>query len=167
VALHVFTPTERLWGVAALAFGSVGIALVSQYQFDMLPCPWCILQRLIFIVIGVVSLAAALVPSRLPRIGLAGLATAFCVAGMAAALYQKLVASKLQSCAMTLADRLIDTLGVESWWPWLLAVQGSCADAAVDLLGLPYELWALALFGMLGVLLVTVIGRLVRSPPAL
>jgi protein dithiol:quinone oxidoreductase len=167
LALHVFTPTERLWGVAGLAFGSVGIALVSQYQFDMLPCPWCILQRLIFILIGVVCVAAALLQARAPRLSLAGVATALCVAGMAAALYQNIVASKLQSCDLTFADRLINGLGVERWWPWLLSVQGSCADAAVELLGMPYELWALGLFGALGVVLVTVIARLVRARPAI
>lgn len=158
--LHVFTAVERLWGVAALALLSVGVALVSQYQYDMRPCPWCILQRLIFLVIAAVCIVAALVRSRPLRIGLSGLGVLLCLAGMAAAIYQKLVASKLESCALTLADRILNALGVEAWWPWLLAVQGSCADAAVDLLGLPYELWSLALFGVLGVLLVTTVGRL-------
>lgn len=158
--LHVFSAVERLWGVAILALLSVVIALVSQYQFDMRPCPWCILQRLIFLIVAAVCIVAALVRTRAVQVGLAGLGVLLCLAGMAAALYQKLVASKLESCAMTLADRILNALGVESWWPWLLSVQGSCADAAVNLLGLPYELWSLALFGVLGVLLVTTIGRL-------
>lgn len=163
MALHTFSVTERLWGVAALAFASVGIALVSQYRFEMLPCPWCILQRLLFLVVGAVCVVAALLRGRGPRLVLVALALATCVAGMAAALYQKLVASKLQSCALTLADRILTTLGVESWWPWLLSVQASCADAAVTLLGLPYELWSGALFGVLGLVLVTAMARLVRG----
>lgn len=158
--LHAFSPTERLWGVAGLALFSVGVALVSQYQYDMRPCPWCILQRLLFLVVAAVCLVAALVRSRPARIGLAAVGVTVCVAGMAAALYQNLVASKLESCALTFADRILTALNVEAWWPWLLAVQGSCADGAVDLLGLPYELWSLALFGVLGVVLVTAIGRL-------
>lgn len=158
--LHVFSAVERLWGVAILALFSVGVALVSQYQYDMRPCPWCILQRLIFLVVAAVCIVAALSRSRALRIGLSMLGVLLCLAGMAAALYQNLVASKLESCALTLADRILTALGVEAWWPWLLAIQGSCADAAVDLLGLPYELWSLALFGVLGLVLVTAIGRL-------
>ena len=34
------------------SFGAVGAALVSQHVFDMQPCPWCVLQRLIFVAIG-------------------------------------------------------------------------------------------------------------------
>ncbi len=163
MALHAVTSTARLWIVAGLALVSVAIALVSQYQFGMQPCPWCILQRLMFLIVALVAVLAALVSVRLPRLALAAIGVALCVAGMAAALYQHLVASKLQSCALTLADRIINALGAESWWPWLLAIQGSCADAAVELAGLPYEFWALALFGMLGVILVTVIGRTARG----
>ena len=43
--------------VAALAFGGVAAALVSQHVYDMQPCAWCVLQRLVFIVIGLVALA--------------------------------------------------------------------------------------------------------------
>ena len=53
----------RLFGlVAGVALAGVGAALVSQHVFDMQPCPWCVLQRLIFVVIaaaaGVGALAA-------------------------------------------------------------------------------------------------------------
>ena len=37
-------------------FGAVGIALISQHAFDMPPCAWCVMQRLIYLVIGVVAL---------------------------------------------------------------------------------------------------------------
>jgi protein dithiol:quinone oxidoreductase len=160
----VYRATSRwLWGVALLAFGAVGVALVTQYALGMLPCPWCILQRLFFITIGLLAILAAVVP-RLPRLVASGLALALCVAGASAALYQKLVASKLQSCNLTLADRILTTLGVESWWPWLLSVQASCADAAVDLIGIPYEIWSLGLFVLLALALVSVLARTGRTP---
>ena len=46
--------TGRRWlvAMAAVCFAAVAAALVSQYAFDMQPCPWCILQRLIFVVSG-------------------------------------------------------------------------------------------------------------------
>ena len=149
--------TGRLWLVAGLALGSVGIALVSQYGFDMRPCPWCILQRLIFLVVAAVAILAAWVTAKVARMLLAAVAELLCTAGAVAALYQHFVASRLNSCDLTLADRILGALGAEQWWPWLLQVQASCADAAVDLLGVPYEFWSLGLFIILGLLLASVV----------
>ncbi|HNB47571.1 MAG TPA: disulfide bond formation protein B, partial [Burkholderiaceae bacterium] len=51
--------TPRLtWAAVALAcFGSVALAVFAQHRFDMQPCPWCVLQRVIFLAIGGVALA--------------------------------------------------------------------------------------------------------------
>ena len=40
---------------------AVAAALVSQYAFDMQPCPWCVLQRLLFVVMALVALPGLLV----------------------------------------------------------------------------------------------------------
>ena len=38
-----------LFAFAAIAaFAAVAAALVSQHAFGMEPCPWCVLQRLVF-----------------------------------------------------------------------------------------------------------------------
>ena len=34
--------------VAVVCVAALGAALVSQHVYDMQPCPWCVLQRLIF-----------------------------------------------------------------------------------------------------------------------
>ena len=39
----------RFIAIAALCLAAVGAALIAQYRFDMQPCPWCVLQRVIFI----------------------------------------------------------------------------------------------------------------------
>jgi hypothetical protein len=39
--------------IALVALAAVGAALVSQHRFGMEPCPWCVLQRLIFVGIAV------------------------------------------------------------------------------------------------------------------
>jgi disulfide bond formation protein DsbB len=161
-ALAYRTTGRWLWVVALVALAAVAVALVSQHVFGMQPCPWCILQRLLFIMAGLLAAVAAVAP-RVPRLVAAGVALVACVAGAAAAVYQQLVASKLQSCNLTLADRILTTLGIESWWPWLLSVQASCADAAVTLLGLPYELWSLGLFVVLAVALAAVLRRTAGS----
>ena len=146
------TSPRRLWGLMALAcFVSVALALVSQHRFGMEPCPWCVLQRIIFLVIGLLALLGALMSRwRAAQLALGLPALLLSLAGGAAALYQNRVAAKSASCALTLADRIISGLGLDRWQPEVFEVRASCADAAVDLLGLPFEFWSLMLFAVLG-----------------
>lgn len=132
--------------IALLCFGAVGLALVSQYQFDMQPCPWCTLQRLIFLVIGVFALLGLLVRSSGIRRVLALGGLLFAVCGMAAALWQQFVAAKSDSCNLTLADRIMQALGLYDHAPEVFAPMASCAEAAVTLLGIPYAFWSLSVF---------------------
>ena len=129
---------------ALLSLGAVAAALVSQYRFGMQPCPWCVLQRLIFVAIGVAALLGLL----LRRTG-ASLMLALALAGAAAALWQHFVAKSSASCDLTLADRIVAGLRLDGLLPQVFAAYASCADAAVNLLGLPYEFWSLALFVVL------------------
>jgi disulfide bond formation protein DsbB len=65
---------------------------------------------------------------------------------VAAALYQNLVAARQPSCDMTLADRIVSGLGADALLPEWFEVRASCADAAVTLFGVPYELLSCGLF---------------------
>lgn len=145
--------------VAALGFGAVGAALVSQYVFDMLPCPWCTFQRLLFIVIGLCALLCALLPRGGFARGVASLGLLTCAGGVTSALWQHFVAAKSASCAMTFADRVMNALGLFTLSPEVFAPQANCADAAVKLLGVPYEFYSLALFLVCAALLAVVIRR--------
>ena len=53
-----------------LALGAVGLAALAQYAFDMQPCPWCVLQRFIYIVVGVLALLGAVLSSTPRRIAI-------------------------------------------------------------------------------------------------
>jgi disulfide bond formation protein DsbB len=152
--------SRTLWAAAAAAcFGSVAMALVAQHRFDMQPCPWCILQRVIFLLIGAVAVLGAVSAGDTGRrsgigpgmqIGLAGLNLLLALSGAAAALYQNLVAAATNSCDLSLADRIITGLHLDRWLPDVFEVRATCAEAAVSLLGVPFELWSLALFLLLG-----------------
>jgi len=132
--------------VALACAAALAAALVSQHVFGMQPCPWCVLQRLIFAVIGIVALVFALASGpRSWRLG-AALAGAFGVAGIAAALWHHFVAASSASCDLTLADRIISGIGLDMAWPEVFAAFASCADARVNLFGVPYEFWSLALY---------------------
>jgi disulfide bond formation protein DsbB len=138
-----------LGGVAAVSVAAVGAALVSQYVYNMQPCPWCVLQRVIFVAIAIVALAGLLLPGLLRR-----LATVLLVVltgcGAAAALWQHYVAGNSASCNLTLADRIVGGLKLDETLPQVFMATASCADAKVNLWGLPYEAWSLALFALMG-----------------
>lgn len=138
--------SSRQWllAMAALTIAGVLAALYSQYVLEMLPCPWCILQRVIFVLIALVCLLGAMVDSPLARRIAALLVGGLAVSGAAAALYQHFVAAKSTSCALTLADKILNATGLEAIG--IFQVKASCADAAVSLLGVPFEFWSLGLF---------------------
>jgi len=146
--------------IAVACLAAVGAALASQHLFDMQPCPWCVLQRLIFVVIAVVCLAGAALPLAAARAGAAVLALLLALAGIATALYQHFVAAKSQSCNLTLADRIVSGLSLDHLLPPVFQVTASCADAAVSVLGVPYEFWSLALY----VVLAAIALKVLRSP---
>lgn len=136
-----------LMAVAFLSLGALGAALVSQHVFDMQPCAWCVLQRVIYIIILVFALLGLVMPLlRKPALGLVALTGA---TGIGVAYYQVTVASSSLSCDLTLADRIITGNGLDVIAPWLFGVYASCFDAAVDLLGIEYAVWSLLLFAVL------------------
>ena len=73
---------------ALLCFGSVGVALISQYVYDMQPCAWCVFQRLLFLLIGSLILLLTFGPqSKIRQALAAAIALAGSIAGVASAWY--------------------------------------------------------------------------------
>jgi protein dithiol:quinone oxidoreductase len=114
--------------------------------YDMQPCPWCVLQRLIFVVIGIAALLGLAWRSALGQRAMPLALLLLCGCGIAASLWQHFVAAASNSCNLTLADRIISGLQLDALLPSVFQATASCADAAVDLAGIPYEFWSLALF---------------------
>lgn len=135
---------------ALVSLTAIGLALVSQHVFDMQPCPWCVLQRLIFAAIAVVAVLGLLMRRPLAQ-RIAGAAVLLlAIEGVVAALWQHFVAAASSSCNLTFADRVMTTLQLDALLPEVFQARASCADAAVDLLGVPYEFYSLALYVLLG-----------------
>ncbi len=126
---------------ALLALAAIGAAWWTQHHWDMQPCPWCVLQRLVFVAIAAAAVLGLLWPAA--GVALAGL---LALSGLAAALWQHFVAASADSCDLTLADRLMAASGLDGRWPDLFMATATCAEAKVDLFGLPYEAWSGMLF---------------------
>jgi protein dithiol:quinone oxidoreductase len=144
-------PARLLALIGLASVGAVVAALIAQHGFGVKPCPWCVMQRAIFLLLGIVAgLGWLLKRTRPIRQGAFGLLLLLALAGLASAYYQHDVASKLASCDMTLADRVVTALDLETLWPDVFMITASCAEAAAyRLLGQPYELWSALLFGLI------------------
>jgi disulfide bond formation protein DsbB len=151
--------TALLLGMAIISLGAVAVALWTQHALGMEPCPWCVLQRLIFVAIALVILPALVWRRGFVQFTSALLALALALSGVAAALWQHFVAAVSSSCNMTLADRIVSGLRLDGLLPEVFQARASCADAAVRLWGLPYEAWSLILFMLLSVLALRLVMR--------
>lgn len=149
--------TWVLLAIVLACLSAVAAALVSQHYFDMRPCPWCVLQRGVFLMIALVCGLALIGRSRILRLSLCTLALLLSVSGIAAALWQHVQAANSLSCGLSLAEQIISWSGLDRLAPDVMAPQTSCADGAVNLFGLPYEFWSLALFSLIAIVLVLMV----------
>ena len=152
--------TGWLFALVALAsFGGVGAALVTQHVYAMEPCPWCVLQRLVFVAIGTFAVIG------LAWRGAAGSRVAatssllLAAAGLAAAAWQHFVAANSASCKLTLADRIMNATGLNALLPDVFEARVSCADAAASLFGVPYPFWSATLFAIIAILMIVALRR--------
>lgn len=141
--------------IALICLASVVFALFSQHALGMLPCAWCVFQRLIFIVIAIVCLLVNFSGSIFYQKALTLVAAGLSVGGVTAAWYQYSVASISFSCDMTFADVFMSRqTGLDAAVPWLFGIYATCMDASVELFGIEYALWALLLFAAIAIALI-------------
>jgi protein dithiol:quinone oxidoreductase len=135
----------------------LGFALYLQHVEYLDPCPWCIVQRLLFIVVGLICLAAALHrPGGLGATFYAILAAGTALAGAAAAGYQIYLQSdeaRANACVGSAVERFLDQTNIGSWAPPLLQYDGPCTLKPWAFLWLSIPEWSLICFIVLGVVL--------------
>jgi disulfide bond formation protein DsbB len=112
----------------------------------MEPCPWCVLQRIVFIAIGLCALLGLAWRGAAGSRVAASLGLLLALAGIGAALWQYFVAARSPSCNLTLADKIVTATQLDRLLPDVFEARASCADAAVNLLGIPYAFWAAIVF---------------------
>jgi protein dithiol:quinone oxidoreductase len=138
--------------VAILGFG-----LYLQHVDHLDPCPWCVVQRLLFIAVGLISLVAALHrPGPLMATFYAMLGAATALGGAVAAgyhIYLQADESRANACAGSAVERFLDQTDIGSWIPPLLQYDGPCTLAPWSFIGLSIPEWSLICFIALGVAL--------------
>jgi len=130
-----------------LAAAAVGLTLAGWAIGEIMrlqPCPLCIFQRLLFLLIAMLALAGALLPAaaRASSILLAVVAAG----GAATAAYQSWLQYLPQEgleCGFgepTLIERIVDWLG--ALWPQMFLATGFCSSKDWILLGLSMANWS-------------------------
>lgn len=161
-AVPLMNPLRWSFRVSLLAgflvcAGLVGFALYAQYALLMDPCPLCILQRVVFIALGVVFLIGGLhAPRGGGRMAYAGLLLLIALVGIGIATrhlwIQSLPPGEVPSCGAPLGYMLETRSahgGVVGVLLKVLTGSGECA-AVQPILGLSMPWWSLIWFVLLG-----------------
>lgn len=150
-----------------IGFALCGCLLAAAFYFQHIvglePCPLCILQRVAFIVFGIIALVAFWhnPRGRVRRLYGGSLAAA---AGLGAAVaarhvyLQNLPADRLPECGPGLAF-ILDAFPLLDAFGLILRGSGECAEVQWTWLGLTMPMWSLVWLLSLGALAVFIIAR--------
>ena len=147
-------PVRAWFATLALGvFGLVAAGIELQHLLRLAPCPLCIFQRLLYLVIGLVALAGVMLPGG--RLLWSAMIAALAAGGVAVAGYQTwmqafpLLATECGYSDPNLIERLVDWLGMQ--WPDLFLATGFCTSREWEFLGLSMANWSLLVFaGIVG-----------------
>jgi len=137
----------RAWfaALALGAFGAVAGGMELQNLVRLAPCPLCIFQRLVYMVIGLVALLGAIAPAG--RLLWSALIAGLAAGGVAVAGYQSWMqafphlATECSYSDPNAIERLVDWLGMA--WPSLFLATGFCTGRDWEFLGLSLANWSL------------------------
>ncbi|WP_421848704.1 disulfide bond formation protein B [Marinomonas sp.] len=148
--MSLFLSARRFHGlVAFVAFALLAVAFYMEYQMGLEPCPLCMLQRIVFFCVGVVSLVSALTSSEKARKVFSWMVVVLSFAGAALAIrhlyLQSLPMDELPACLPGLSYMF-------EVFPWQEIMQamvmgtGECGDVVWTLFGISIPGWTLVAF---------------------
>jgi disulfide bond formation protein DsbB len=143
-------PTPYLWlAIALVSTALVAGSFIMVGWMHLKPCPLCIAQRTLFMLMAVFGLVACFAVRRLAGYIAGGLVVLTALAGAGVAGYQVWMQHQPEGMFMCGADsnfveRIVYWLGDLS--PMLFAAPGICQDTALLILGYSLALWALLAF---------------------
>jgi disulfide bond formation protein DsbB len=147
--------------------GLFGAALYLQYVLHEDPCPLCMVQRVIFIVMGALFFIAVLHnPDRLGTRVYAALIAAVALVGVAVASrhiwIQHLPADQVPACGPGL-DYMLDNFPMSKVLKELMHGSGECAHKGWTFLTLGIPEWSLIWYVLLGAWAVLIAARIRRT----
>lgn len=145
----------RAW-FATLALGSLGLVAIGmelQMLLRLNPCPLCIFQRLLYLLIGAIALLGAIRPGL--RLVWGSLAAMLSLTGLAVACYQTWMQAfphLARECGLSdpnSIEVLVDWLGMQA--PGLFLATGFCTSRDWEFMGLSMANWSVLVFAAIAV----------------
>ncbi len=166
LTLELLDRPGRVWAsvswacVALLSFG-----LYLQHGVGLVPCPMCIVQRYVMVLIAVVAGVGALLPGRQTCLGVGGLTTVLGASGAYVAARQSWLQwypPEVVSCGRDFYG-MIETFPLQRAIPMIFKGGGDCSAVDWTLLGGSIANWSFLCFLGIALLALVTTVRLLRS----
>lgn len=134
--------------------GLIGYAIYLQLFEDLLPCPLCVAQRIVYWAIGITALAAYFIQSSSAILKIyRGLIILFAMTGAVIAARHAWLIRFPESfeCGISPEEAFLNALPLAQWWPTMFEANGDCADTSWKFLFLTIPDWSLIAFILIGV----------------
>lgn len=151
---------SALLAISLISFALIGAALYLQHAKDMLPCPLCVIQRYLFLGVGIAALAGALSDKIRAGAAVALLAALGGLGVVGKHLY--VLANPGFSCGIDPMETTLNKIPTAEFMPWMFRAEGLCENAGDALLGLSIPQWSAVWFVLLTLALVWVLVRQAR-----
>lgn len=146
-----------LLAVGLLSFALLGFAVHLQVNHGMLPCPWCVVQRYLFALIGFFALLGAAGSAPKPA-SLLGLLAA--LGGIGAAVHLIWVqANPKVSCGLDPVETALNKTWTAEWMPTVFMANGDCTTPYPPVFGLSVPQGALLWFVIFTLVFVLILAR--------
>lgn len=138
-----------LLAIAFVSFGMIGAAMYLQHVLFLMPCPLCVIQRYLFIAIGLAALVGAFTSK--PKLA-AGVGLLAALGGLGVAVKQLwILAHPGLSCGIDPMETVLNRIPTAEFMPWLFYAEGLCQDATEKFMGLQIPVWSCIWFAILSI----------------
>lgn len=127
----------------------IGYALYLQLVINLLPCPFCIAQRIAYWLVGLTAIFAFIHnPRDLGRKIYYSFITVFSLSGLVLALHHSWIIRYPEAfqCGISAEEEFLNGLSIANWWPSMFEANGDCADVKWEFMSLTIPNWSVIFF---------------------
>lgn len=128
--------------IAFISIIALSVALISQHYFGAEPCAWCIAQRIIIILIAFVSIVGIFVKNKFNIF----MNIVLSFIGLIVALYQTYIVSSQGDCSVSLAEKIVTYLKLNTLLPSIFESYALCTDSIATFLSVSFVTWGMLFF---------------------
>lgn len=137
------TPFYGSFLIITVSLLSLLFAYITQHYFNLLPCAWCVFQRLLICILVIFISFSFFKPLRLTFFILA---LAVSLVGLTSSFYLFFVASKLESCDLSLAEKFINILNLQELFPSFFSILSLCSSDSLLFYGVNFSMLGILYF---------------------